>query len=1444
MIEIERSAKPPLRENLPIVAIGASAGGLEATSRLFDALPAAPGMAFIVVQHLDPTHKSLMVELLGQRTAMTVVEASDGRVLSANYVYVIPPGCYLSVRTGVIHVTVPDTLHGARLPFDRLLKSLARACGPQTIAVILSGTGQDGSAALPALRQAGGCVIAQALEEAEYPGMPGSAIATGVVDHVLCLAEMPATFAAFAERLAQAPAQTSEAHQRDEAAQIAEILDHLHARTGHDFRPYKPGTMARRIARRMGLLAIPADDTAAYLDQLRDEPGECALLVSDLLINVTSFFRDPRMFDRLESTVLPEAIANLLPGQTLRIWVAGCSTGEEAYSMAIVCHDAIAATRRDIKLQVFASDLDPDAIATARDGFYPLEIAAHVTADRLKRHFVAEPSGYRVVASLRAQVVFSVQDVLTDPPFSRINLISCRNLLIYLNLQAQAKVLALFHFALREGGTLVLGTSETVGKSEDRFAPVPGVECCYRAVAHSRPGDAGYAFTMDDKQPRLEPVEGQAAAGRQASFADICHRAVLSRHAPAAVLINRQNECLFSTGPTGRYLRVAPGYATLDLLAMASPGLRSRLRRAIARAIAGEQHVDGGTVRAGLDGAQFRFRIEVESLVEAGEELMLVCFIEAPIAGSDGAGSHTTADTARIAELEAELLETQAEFQAALQQREITNQEHKAINEEALSVNEEFQSANEELLTSKEELQSLNEELTALNGQLQETLDRQRLASDDLRNVLTSTNIGTMFLDTGLHIRFFTPAIKPLFNVIASDLGRPLADLRPVADDPALLVDARKVLGEGAPIEREVMVPGATPADTVWFMRRIFPYRTHDSRIDGVVITFADITDRKLIIGSLETAKHEADRANVAKSRFLAAASHDLRQPLQVLSLLKEQLEQIVTGDAANALFTRFDKTLRALSGMLDALLNINQIEVGAINPQRTQFPIDQTLDRLREEFAPLAQAHDLVLVMPHCAAVVDSDPMLLKQILRNLVGNAIKCTRHGRVMVACRRRGDSLCIEVRDSGIGIEASQLQAIFDEFHQVDNPARDRSRGLGLGLAIVRRLCGLLGHTIDVRSAPDKGSVFMVTVPCCVTPALPPVPDHLPSDPPARTKPDGAAIMVVEDDPDLRDLLSQLLKFAGHSVTSAPDSDAAVALIAQSAIRPDILLTDYNLPSGQTGVDLLIRLRTMLAQNLPAIILTGDISTEAVARIAGVDAARGPCVHMSKPVESKVLMAAIAQLRAGAAPAPSEPVPAAMRVIYVIDDEPDVRLSLCELLVSHGCKVEDFASAETFLAAYRPGTAGCLLVDARLPGLSGIGLLATLRARGDNVPVIMITGDGDVGLAVDAMRAGACEFIEKPVASAELLSSIGRASAQSHGIRLDDEAQADTAQRVAALTARQKQVMTMVLAGHPSKNIAADLGISQRTVENHRAEIMHRMGARSIPELARKVLIVKS
>ena len=1421
---------------LSIVAIGASAGGLEAASKLVALLPAKTGMAFILIQHLDPTHKSLLAELLAEHTAMTVAEATDGGPLLANHIYVIPPGTYLSVRAGAVHLSPPLAHHGARLPFDFLLASLATDCGARTTCIVLSGTGADGSGGIPALKAAGGHIIAQDPQEAEFNGMPTSAIATGAVDQILTLSNIPAALTQRHPQPVPKPVPGPvEQPGTESPAGVAAIVALLKQTTPHDFTHYKPGTLERRVARRMALLGLERGNLAGYLDLLRQSEPERDLLAQDILINVTSFFRDPKVFDALADTIVPDLIKQLPENRSLRVWIAGCSTGEEAYSIAMICRDAIQASGRKIRLQVFASDVDPDAIAVAREGHYASDRIDGIDPDRLTRYFVKDELGFRVAAGLRGDVVFTVQDLLTDPPFSRIDLVSCRNLLIYLNPEAQSKVMSLFHFALREGGVLLLGSAETVGSDDDKFTVIAKSERLYRHVVRSRVSDPGFPLSFDNTLPVLGKADAQALVPRQATLAEICGRAMMVHHAPAAILINAQRQCLYATGRTDRYLRIAPGYASHDVLAMAPPALRTKLRIAIDKAARSTDRIDGGRVRLAHDAETIWFNFDAQALPAEQEGLMLICFVEES-GGTEGSPAHSSRSGAvRIAELEHELEATQAELQTAILTLETSSQEQKAINEEALSVNEEFQSTNEELLTSKEELQSLNEELTALNSQLQETLERQRLTSDDLQNVLYSTNVGTLFLDLELRIRFYTPAIKSLYSIIAGDVGRPLADLRPIAVDPALLLDAKQVLADGTSIEREIGGPGDT-----WFLRRIFPYRAHTNRVEGVVITFADVTERKFTARALEAAKLEAERANLAKSRFLAAASHDLRQPLQSLTLLQELLVRSDDEDKRQKLLARFDLTLGAMSGMLNALLDINQIEAGVIEARTVSFPLADVLERLRGEFTYLAQSRNLALHILPTTALVDSDPRLLEQMIRNLLGNAIKYTRTGKILLGCRRRGGALRIEVWDTGIGIAEDELHAIFDEFHQIDNDARERARGLGLGLSIVQRLGHLLGHVIDVRSIVGKGSVFSIAIDS----ARPAYPQPLPVvEAPAgevgmsrhRCK-----IVIVEDDPDILELLEDLVKRDGHIVRTAVGADAALKLVAGGAIRPELLLTDYNLPGPMNGLELLEALRANRPDGLPAIVLTGDISTETLAKIAQQD-----CLQLSKPVKSQELSAAIARLcpqearQTEARQTQAEgPRDIGVPIAYIIDDDPEIRATIRDVLEGDGRTVQDFASAEAFLADYRPVGTGCLLLDLHLPGMSGLALIDTLRERGDHVPTILITGKGDIGLAVHAMRSGACDFIEKPVGRSALLASIGRAIDASHELRLSDAGQEDAAAHISGLTKRQREVMDMVLAGHPSKNIAADLGISQRTVENHRAAIMRKMESKSLPELARK------
>ncbi|HEY5305764.1 MAG TPA: CheR family methyltransferase, partial [Pseudolabrys sp.] len=1041
---------PPQRPlDFPVVGIGASAGGLEACRKLVEAMPAGNGMAFILVQHLDPTHESMMVDLLAGHTALTVCEAIDGMPIEREHLYVIPPGTYLAVADGALHLSRPQARHGARLPFDFLLHSLAADCGALAVCVILSGTGADGSLGLKAVKESGGLVIAQDPDEAGFDGMPRSAIATDAVDLVLRTAKIPDALIEFSRRIA-APDGHDGPVSRDKAPdRLAEMVDLLRTTTDHDFTLYKPGTLQRRIERRMAMAGLGTDDISRYLDILRSDAGERGILAKDLLINVTSFFRDSKVFDFLAEKIVPDLVHDQAPDRPIRIWIAGCSTGEETYSLAMLLQERIAAEKSNVKLQVFASDVDPDAVARARDGFYPLSIAADISAERLARFFSKEDSGYRVSPELRATVIFTIQDVLADPPFSRLDLVSCRNLLIYLRPAAQAKIISLFHFALREGGVLLLGNSETIADFDGRFEAISKPERLYRHIGRARPGDLRFSMSDGVRVP-IRPAPGHPPL-HHAALAELCRGLVLDIYAPAAVLINRKFECLYSLGPTDRYLRLAPGHATHDLLAMARDGMRAKLRSAIQQASQKNTRIVIAGGEVGADGAAVSFSIDVRPVLNEGEELLLICFVDEPKNEQRREGHTSPADVSRVAELERELDANKTELQSAIRDLEISGEEQMAINEEALSVNEEYQSANEELVTSKEELQSLNEELTALNGQLQETLERQRTTANDLKNVLYSTDVATLFLDSDLNIRLFTPATTSLFNIIPSDVGRPLADLASLAVDAALPADATNVLRTLAPIEREIEARSGA-----WYIRRILPYRVQNNEVEGVVITFVDISERRHTADALKAAERQAQLATIAKSRFLAAASHDLRQPLQTLALLQGLLAKAVVGEKAQKLVSRLDETLGAMAGMLNTLLDINQIEAGTIGTDIARFPIDGLLERLRDEFTYLADAQRLTLRIVSSRVVIESDPHLLEQMIRNLLSNALKYTTHGKVLLGCRRRAGMLSIEIWDTGIGIAPDELQAIFDEYHQVDNEARERTRGLGLGLSIVRRL----------------------------------------------------------------------------------------------------------------------------------------------------------------------------------------------------------------------------------------------------------------------------------------------------------------------------------------------------------------------------------------------------
>ena len=834
---------------VPVVGLGASAGGLQAYSAFLDAAPSDTGAAFVLVHHVDPDHKSLMADLLANHTAMPVVLAVDQTPVLANHVYVIPPNSYLEIKKGVLHLSEPTDRRGTRLPIDLFLRSLAKDLGQNAIAVILSGTGSDGSAAIREIKEHSGIVLVQDPAEAPHDGMPRSAIATGAADHVVAVAEMPDIITSYVRHPFVQNNKAKKVLGDNAKGSLDQIIAVLKAHSPISFNLYKDGTLLRRIERRMALRHM--ENSGDYLALLKDSAEEAQHLCVDLLISVTSFFRDNEAFDYLEKNVLEGLVRSHDAGHPVRIWVPGCATGEEAYSLAMSVIEKISTLRKDVKLQVFASDVDERALTVARNGVYPDSIAEDVSAVRLRRFFTKEDHSYRVTPELRDAVVFANQNILADAPFSKLDLISCRNLMIYLTPDAQERIIQMFHFALNDGGFLFLGMSETTGNHEALFEPLSKKHRVYKRVGHAR--SRAFDFPVVQRpyaNGGLVPTRSQYHAGGN-KLAELSQSLLVQHYAPAAVLINGQSEALYFEGPTDKYLRVPSGETSRDLLAMARQGLRARLSGAIRTARTQDEVAsERATITRGEDRVVVTIQVHPVKLDEA--KLFLVTFADEPMTAVVPTSNEPNAELNR--QLEQELDTTRADLRTTIRDYELSTEELKAVNEEAMSMNEEFQSTNEELETSKEELQSLNEELTTLNTQLQQKIDDERRMSDDLNNLLSSSGIATLFLDTDFKIMRFTPATRELFNLISKDIGRPFSDITAKVKDPDLLKSAETVLETLGSAECEVESDNGQ-----WFVRRILPYRTQSGKIDGVVVTFSEVSDLKALQHETATARELAE---------------------------------------------------------------------------------------------------------------------------------------------------------------------------------------------------------------------------------------------------------------------------------------------------------------------------------------------------------------------------------------------------------------------------------------------------------------------------------------------------------------------------------------------------------------------------------------------------------
>jgi two-component system, chemotaxis family, CheB/CheR fusion protein len=843
------ASEPP--GGIPVVVLGASAGGMSALKAFFSTIPADTGAAFVVVPHLDPRNKSLVPEVVARQTPMQVCEIEASTPLMANRVYVSPPGGSVAIDGGLF--TVTSVSSGQFSCFDTLLESLAREVGGRGVAVVLSGTGSHGVSGVRALKLAGGMIIAQSPSSAEFEAMPRAAIATGLVDFVLPPEEMARTLDGYLRHpYVNDPSEPSEITLSQ--SQVDRICALLKSHTKYDFSSYRKNMFKRRVMRRIGL--CQSRDGAEYLEHLANHMDEVDLLYQDLLIGVTDFFRDPGAFDVLAERIIPELVSTK---SSIRVWVPACATGEEAYTLGMLFIEEFASQGLPINLQIFATDIDERSLDAARQGVYDLASVANVAPARLKRFFVkVDDKHWRVNKELRKTLTFAPQNLISDSPFSRLDLISCRNLLIYLEPELQAKVIRLFHFSLADGGYLLLGPSESVGRDVELFEPISKKWRLFRRIASSRHSLSPIPIMPPEGGRQLRTYFAENLPTTSIGFKEWMQRVIIDEYAPAAALINHRNEIISVLGPLVDFLEFPPGQITKDILAMVRTGLRTKLRAAIDQTIRTRTTTTVTNARVKRDGDYVACTLAVKPLNDpkGANDFLLVTFRDAPEivvradTGQDGLVSPD--DLYLLQNLEQELSESRTELQSMIEDYETTFQELKASNEEIMSMNEELQSANEELETSKEELQSLNEELNSINLQLQEKVEELDRVNSDLSNLMASGEVATIFLDPELRIKRFTPPIAALLSLLPTDIDRPLSDFAFKFSDDSLLEDCAKVLLTGDVIEHEVWTKSPRPplitktldTETRCYLRRVLPYRNGNCQVSGVVVTLVDITAR------------------------------------------------------------------------------------------------------------------------------------------------------------------------------------------------------------------------------------------------------------------------------------------------------------------------------------------------------------------------------------------------------------------------------------------------------------------------------------------------------------------------------------------------------------------------------------------------------------------------
>jgi two-component system CheB/CheR fusion protein len=1087
----------------PVIGLGASAGGLQALKDFFTHMPANSGMAFVVIMHLSPKHESHAATLLQATTEMPVTQVTQAVKVEPNHVYVIPPTKNLEMSDGQIILKDPQRLsQGKQVAIDRFFRTLGETHKENSVGIVLSGMGSDGTNGLKRIKEHNGLAFAQDPKEAEHDSMPRHAIGSSLVDFVLPVAMIPGKLIEIrrnASRIMLPPATEppSVVSQKDEdEAALRDIFTLLRSHTGHDFSHYKRVTVLRRIARRLQVNQL--HQLTAYRDLMRTHPVEAQALLKDLLISVTNFFRDRDTFEALEREVMDEIFHAKTTGDQVRVWVAGCATGEEAYSIAILLLEYAERLPSPPSIQIFATDIDEAAIQTAREGSYTETIEADVSQTRLRRFFTKENSGYRIRKEVRECVLFAVHNLIKDPPFSRLDAITCRNLLIYLNREAQQHVFELFHFVLLPNGFLLLGNSEAIGSEIKLFADVDKKQRIYRAEDVPRKAARVPMLPLDRSVHRASAPQPQVTHEPQRTSSRGLHQKLLEQYAPPSVIVDEDYNILHLSGQVGRFLQFVGGEPSHNLLIVVHPELRIELRTALFQAAKTRKSFEARRVKIDRDERAVYVNMIVRPVHDKTtgiERSYFIVFFDevegVTFAESNGPRASGAEGVDEL--LEEELQVTKEQQQATIEQYETQTEELKASNEELQAMNEELRSATEELETGKEELQSVNEEIQTINVELKQKIDELAVTNSDLQNLITSTDLATIFVDRDLKIKFFTPRALDIFSLIPSDVGRSLSDITHRLDYASMLQNVRHVLEDGHKTELEVKSRQGR-----WYIAELIPYRLHGEDADGVILTFIDFTRRKEAENETQAAREGLERHTVALMEINEALQTEVSERQRAERERGQLLRRIVFAQEeerariAREMHDQFGQQLTVLNLKLDALrrdcVDDTSLRIQVETLQALAQQLDADVDSLVWEMRPMAlddlgleaalksyiqnwSAHLGVPVELHSKAI-DRDRLsidietVLYRIAQEALNNVAKHAHATNVAIVLEQRAGQVLLIIEDNGAGFD---LQTVL------------QSDEKGLGLIGMRERAALVAGTLEIESQPDSGTTIVARIP---------------------------------------------------------------------------------------------------------------------------------------------------------------------------------------------------------------------------------------------------------------------------------------------------------------------------------------------------------------------------